>query len=330
MARVLSNQGGFYHASVYLEEARRMGLRLLLPDVNRSEQHYKAEYVEDGNDPRRGVARRRPPPLPEGVERANAVRIGLLQVKGLTEATADALLETRGRDGFFTSLTDFLQRVPVRDDELEALVKVGAFDAFEWTRPELLWRVAEARARRIRGGEADESAEGMVAESLPFQAWERPTRRGPPGFLPRVPDWNLEDKIRFEMEHLDLTPSGHPMMLFRDAAGRRGCVTAGDLARHTGRRARVAGWLATSKRVTTRKGEQMRFLTLEDETGMVEVTLFPQAYQRWGGALDGRGPYLVEGRVEEDHGALSLTATRLERLRSLTKERGRGEGGCPW
>jgi len=338
MAAILSNQGGYYHASVYVEEARRMGLRLLLPDVNRSERRYTAEYAEGGGDPRRGVARRHLPPIlpPDGPPRANAVRIGLLQVKGLTEATVEALLEARERDGFFTALGDFLRRVPVRDDELEVLVKVGAFDAFEWTRPELLWKVEEARSRRLRlerprpGRRAEgvpqvlPGGEGMVADVLPFELWQRPLSPAlRPRFLPRVPDWSLEEKIHFEMEHLDLTPSGHPMVLFRNAARERGCVPVREVARQVGRRARVAGWLAASKRVSTRKGEQMRFLTLEDETGMVEVTLFPRAYQRWGWALDGRGPYLAEGRVEEDHGALSLTAQRFERLPSSLGENDR-------
>lgn len=345
LAAVLSNQGGFYHPSVYVEEARRMGLRILLPDVNRSDRRYIAEWSAEADDARRGVARRNPVDLPAGSPpRANAVRIGLLQVKGLAEATVEALLEARHREGFFTSLGDFLRRVPAADSEVELLVRVGAFDAFEWTRPELLWKVEEARARRAPSGRAkrggrwgpqeptagtqgDRDEETRVAEpSLPFDAWGHPPpppgpRASRPRFLPRIPDWSLREKIRLELEHLDLTPSGHPMRLFREQARARRCVPAAGIPERAGGRARVAGWIAATKHVTTRKGEHMRFLTLEDETGLVEVTLFPGAYRRWGAALDGRGPYLVEGRVEEDHGAVSVTAERLERLRPPEERR---------
>jgi DNA polymerase III alpha subunit len=88
---------------------------------------------------------------------------------------------------------------------------------------------------------------------------------------------------------------------------------------------RAAGCLAATKPVHTKKGEFMRFLTLEDETGMVEVTVFPGAYRRWGHVLRDPGPYLVEGKVESDHGAVSITADRLERLGPLPGE----EGGWP-
>jgi DNA polymerase III alpha subunit len=57
----------------------------------------------------------------------------------------------------------------------------------------------------------------------------------------------------------------------------------------------------------------MKFLSMEDETGTFEVTLFPKAYRRFGGSVDGRGPYLVWARVEADAGSLNLTAERLER-----------------
>jgi DNA polymerase III alpha subunit len=94
--------GGFYPTFEYVEEARRMGLRILLPDVNRSRVAYTTEFDPDRH-------RGEPPPDPP---KHNCIRIGLMQVRGLPDATARAIVEERERGGLYTSLTDFLKRVP--------------------------------------------------------------------------------------------------------------------------------------------------------------------------------------------------------------------------
>jgi len=94
MAAVMSNGGGFYSVSAYLEEARRLGLRILLPDINHSSD------VFTGRD--------------------RQVRIGLQQVHGMSRRSMDALMDERTADGFFVSLGDLLQRVPqLAENEIE-------------------------------------------------------------------------------------------------------------------------------------------------------------------------------------------------------------------
>jgi DNA polymerase III alpha subunit len=91
-----------------------------------------------------------------------------------------------------------------------------------------------------------------------------------------------------------------------------GAVPAAELPARAGRRVKVAGLLVCAKPAHVRRtGERMKFLTLEDETALCEVTLFPRVYQQYGRLLLTRGPYLVTGRVENDHGALSVTAEEL-------------------
>ena len=80
-----------------------------------------------------------------------------------------------------------------------------------------------------------------------------------------------------------------------------------------GERVRVAGLLAAARRVATTRGDIMLFLTLDDGTGLVECTLFPDAYRRAMGRLSGLGPFVAEGRVESTHGAVTLNAERVER-----------------
>ena len=78
-----------------------------------------------------------------------------------------------------------------------------------------------------------------------------------------------------------------------------------------GRRARVVGWRVTAKLVRTRARDPMEFVTLEDRTGLADVTVFPRVYARAAPALHGARPLIAEGRVEAEHGVATLTATRV-------------------
>src|SRR5437660_1027173 len=132
LAAMCSAGAGFYHVSAYVEEAKRWGIAVRLPSVNHSRMEYTAETGQDGQ---------------------RALRVGLMQIKGLRIETITAILRTREERGPFLSLEDFLLRVPVERDEIEALIKCGAFDemgdemgdevneeAHRMTRPEMLWR----------------------------------------------------------------------------------------------------------------------------------------------------------------------------------------------
>jgi DNA polymerase-3 subunit alpha/error-prone DNA polymerase len=95
-------------------------------------------------------------------------------------------------------------------------------------------------------------------------------------------------------------------------------VKAAALPRLSGRRVRAAGWLITGKTVRTRHGDPMEFLTFEDETGIFETTFFPEAYRRWSPLVDRGRPYLLEGKVEQDWGATTLTVERLSPIRRMS------------
>ncbi len=290
MAAVLSNQGGYYHASAYLEEARRLGLKILLPDINHS------EIVFTGRD--------------------RELRMGLMQVKGLSTATMQAIVRERESRGFFVSLSDVLHRVrEASENEIDALIRVGAMDGFELSRPELLWKhkILRRQQRHHRAPAAHPVARAGGLASL-FPESEMGTSQDA-SIVPRIPDWSARQRLRLEQEGLDLSASLHPMGMLRAHLDGRGVLPARELVHHVGRRVRVAGILIAAKSTTVqRSGEPMKFLSLEDETDLIEVTLFPRVYRRWGHVLLTRGPYLVTGRVEDDHGSLTLTAEKVELL----------------
>jgi DNA-directed DNA polymerase III PolC len=422
LAAFLASHTGYYEPRVYVEEARRLGVAILGPDINRSEADFALERLADGRD---------------------GLRLGLLQVKGLGERTLERLLGARMRGGAFLSLPDFLERVGPERDEAEHLIRVGALDAFDRTRPELLWRLhlLHSKPRRLPADLAREagldgallaacqatphSRAGLLPLPPPqpreaFLVAERPAAapsdaapaspaghrsaaalpearspalptpdpraqrasnlRGAPSAgapsasstgaggtgagstgaggtsasstggwgqsglglgrsdlapgaslrlfadpptpalaLPRLPDAAPDEQALEELELLGLTLRLHPTRLFprSDLPARllaeleRQRVPCADLQRHAGRRVALLGWLAASRRVRTRDGRWMRFLTFEDESGLAEVVLFADAYARHGIQLTKHGPFYARGSVETQAGALSLHADWL-------------------
>lgn len=104
------------------------------------------------------------------------------------------------------------------------------------------------------------------------------------------------------------------MTLYKSALQRTRTVKATRLRQFVGRRICFAGWLITGKKVRTKHGDTMEFLTFEDEGGIVETTFFPAVYKRFCHMVDRNRPYLLYGKVEEDWGALTLTVDRVAPL----------------
>ena len=276
MAAVISNQGGFYSAFAYVSEARRLGLSVLPPDVNTSDERWTGKDA--------------------------ALRVGLLSVKGLAADTQKRIVGLRhGQpyDGF----RDFLERVRPDEAEARALVHCGALDSLApgASRAELLW---EATGRLKSGCAAGKTARNLSLFDPPDTA----------RCTPRLPADDARERLRREFAVLGFLCDRHPMELYADAVHRAGAVRAVDVPRLVGRRVRFAGWLITGKIVETKKGDPMEFLTFEDETGIVETTFFPEAYRRFCHLLDRERPYLLTGKVEEDWGAVTLTVDRASAL----------------
>jgi DNA polymerase III alpha subunit len=229
--------------------------------------------------------------------RDRAMRVGFLAVKGLTQRTLRRLIQARGEHPF-RGLADFHARVRPQQTEAEALILVGAFDRFGKTRPQLLWELELLAKERASPSDTPlPLGEETEAAAIPF-----------------LPEFSLEEKLAFEEEHLEMTPTAHPLAGYRDALAGDGLTRAAELQEHVGKEVRIAGWLTANRRAPTKDNLFMEFLTLEDETGLMEVTLFPATYQKFGHLIRSAGPYLVEGRVEEQFGAVTLRAERLQEM----------------
>jgi error-prone DNA polymerase len=268
MAAVISNQGGFYSTFAYASEARRLGLTILPPDVNRSEIRWAGQ--------------------------GKTVRVGFLSLKGLSVDTRERIVSQRDRQPF-QSLNDFLRRADPHEDEARQLVRCGALDGFSLSggRAELTWALARwGSARRTKLKHPSLFGDTSGEADIP---------------MPSLPPDDATARLRDEFSVLGFLCDRHPMTLFADIVKRSGSIPAKEIQKYVGRQVRIAGWLITGKKVRTRRGETMEFLTFEDDTGIVETTFFPATYERFCHLLDWGRPYLLSGKVEENWGAVTLT-----------------------
>lgn len=309
MAAVLSNYGGFYTTFAYISEAVRMGLELRGPDINESRIPYTGytwpAAVEAAESLALGEVKLEELGLPGG--RRGWLRVGLCQVRGLTEEGRQALVAAREEDGPFEGFNDLMERVPLQPTEVDALIRCGALDGLgDGSRPELMWRALVWRSAASRNGSGD-----VIELPLDLPLAEAP---------PRVPQYDEQTILAFEAETLDFLVSSHPLVLYGEAIARAAeekgppLIEAGDLERYLGKRVRLVGWRVTAKPIRTIHNEVMEFISFEDTTALYEVTVFPRQYRRYAPELLTRGPFILTGTVEEDWGAISVSMERLKVL----------------
>ena len=287
MAAVMSNYGGFYHASCYLEEIRRMGINILPPDVNMAEPHFIAEDMErDSSIYQRNTE-----------DRFLGVRIGFLQIKGLTRRTLKRLLGKR-KERHFESLEDFCIRIRPNFREVESLIRCGSFDTFGYTRPQHIWRLT------LFYNKIKNNGEGLFASTVKYSS-----------AIPIV-DYSIEKKLRDEFELMELTLEKHPLWIWKEAIQHHidqfgKFIHAKDLYLHIGKKVKLVGWIISTQKTKTKAGESMQFLSCEDLTATYEAVFFPVVYRKFGRLIRGRGPYIIEGMVEDDFGHTPLKVENI-------------------
>jgi len=128
-----------------------------------------------------------------------------------------------------------------------------------------------------------------------------------------LPELPLSRRCEQEYDLLGYSLSAHPLELL-PAEAWRGVTPASELESCVGRRVTMIGWMIAQKLIRTRQTPPrfMKFLSMEDLTGTFEVTLFPQAYQRFAPQTVTAGPFRIQGRVEDDQGVPALNAFFLQ------------------
>jgi len=317
LAAMCSSGAGFYHVSAYVEEAKRWGIEVRLPSVNHSRLEYTTETICKTGSPvarvfRRGASAEAisctiPASEEAGYKRKTpekrTIRIGLMQVKGLRLETIENIVGSREQGGPYRSLEDFLRRVSVERDEIEALIKCGAFDEVgeeRTKRPALLWQLNLMRSSALPSSSFPGNAEMLFPDALV------PT--SPAAIATPAADYTRAQRLAYEQEILEVCVSGHPL----DLVSRNGEAWSNELDRHRGRRVSLLGWVVTFRHVGTKDYRNMMFVTLEDQRGLYEAVLFPEAYERYGGLVFETRLLRVTGRVEADG---QINCERLEAIK---------------
>jgi error-prone DNA polymerase len=279
MASVISNGGGYYSAFGYLSEARRMGLKILPPDINQSD----IKYTGKNND----------------------MRVGLMQLKGLTQEAGEAVIYERTKRGYFVSLKDFLGRMGahVHLQDVRILTKAGCFDTIAplHARPGIIWETL-----RFFGKKEEEKMPTLFfsphQDLLPSTGGRDRGR----GVCEQAP-YPGHTMLRHESETMGLMLSIHPLDRYHDRVRALNYVRARDLHAHVGKRVTTIGWQITGKTVHTRVGEAMKFVSFEDQTGIYETVFFPKVYDQFCHMLNATRPYILEGWIEQEFGAITMT-----------------------
>jgi len=293
MAAVLTNGKGFYSPLVYVLECHRLGIPLLSPSVNEPGPNFTVtEERSPKSEVRSPTVGRRPgtenlcaiADSDFGLRTADfglAIRIPVPQVKGLTQRTKETILHERAH-GPFTSLADFFLRVQPLNEEMEALIRVGAFDDFGQSRTTQYWEFKSlGHGAEARSGEPNSQIANRNSQLANHQPWLLP-----PGNLDRLPSVQLAEptrlqRLRNEEDLLGYPASGHPLELFADIAWETYCPI-NRLGDHIGEQIVTCGLVIEQRLFHQVTGEPMKFITIADRTGIVETELFARTYQSYG------------------------------------------------
>jgi DNA polymerase-3 subunit alpha len=268
----------------YINESRDMGINILSPDVNDSYRDFRVV--------------------------GDAIRFGLAAVKNVGDGAIDAIIEAREAGGPFTSLFDFCQRVNlkvVNRRVVESLIKCGAFATTRETRAQMMACLddyLEAAQKRQRDREDGQTSLFDDMEDA-VQPMLRP--RGPV-----LPEWEESQLLACEKEVVGFYITGHP--LARSARQLRLYTTANTQTLgefRDGEKVSLGGMVFKTRLQTTRKGDRMAFVTLEDVLGQVEAIVFPEVYKEYSTTLETDQPVLVRGIVDWDEDSAKIIADRI-------------------
>lgn len=276
-----------------IAEVRAMGVEVLPPDINASDRTFTVH--------------------------GNSIRFGLGAVKGVGSAALESIIEERGK-GEYVSLQDFCEKVDLRKVNkkvVEALIRCGAFDSLKARRAQLMAVLEES----MEIGQKVQREKEQGQESL-FGTAEIVNHKGNGyGKLPDIDEWPENVLLGFEKEALGFYITGHPLARHSAAIKRFAtCDTAGLHERPDKSEVKVCGIVAGLKELTTKKGDRMAFVTLEDLSGFVEMVVFPETYQAAMELLKSEEPLLVSGTLDVGEESCKLLATEVLPLREV-KER---------
>jgi DNA polymerase-3 subunit alpha len=289
MAAVLNHAGSIEKITFFMEECKRMGLKVLGPDINESLQSF-------------------------AVNSKGEIRIGLGGLKGVGEAAVESIIEEREKNGIYKSIFDLIKRVnqrTVNKKSLESLAMSGTFDCF----PEM----HRAQFFYMPEGDASNGLEKIVRFGNIWQNQSTSSQNTlfgdlamvqeiPPPRIPDCPPWSLTEILDKEKEVTGMFLSGHPLDHYRFELKYYGIMAINDFTEFKGaielqkspnQPLKIAGLVTSSQHKISRAGKKYGSITLEDFSGKVEITLFGDQYIKFSNYFTAGTCIHVKGSYEK-------------------------------
>ncbi|OIQ03739.1 MAG: DNA polymerase III subunit alpha [Syntrophobacteraceae bacterium CG2_30_61_12] len=266
-----------------MNECRDQSIAVLPPDVNTSSSDFT-------------VARDR-------------IRFGLGAVKNVGAGAIESILHARSQSGPFQSIHEFCERVDTQKTNrrvIEQLIKCGAFDSIHANRAQALAALDQAMDR------AQAVQKDRQSGQVNLFALMRANTKARAPKLPDAPPWDQRSTLQFEKESLGFYLSGHPLDNYREQMAGF-CLTPTDQinTQPDGASALLCGIISIAKEITTKKGERMAFLMLEDKQGTVEVVAFPETFAKARVLLEEDEPRVIIGSIQHDEKSSKIIADQI-------------------
>ena len=298
---------GFYSPRTLVADAQRHGVRVLPVDVNYSQE--KAAVVEleaESADltgklkhPRAARAHNRAD-VPLDIDPARAIRLGLDSIRGLSEKARCTVVAAREQDGKFISEANLAQRTGLGEIEMKKLARAGAFESLQLSRRESIW---QASAAAMQG----EPALGGFQPILSGLELAVPA--------PSLPAMSRAEEVYADLAATGISARGHIVAPLRAGLEQEGVTPIAGIAQcETARRVKVAGIVTHRQRPRTARG--ITFLSLEDETGLVNVACSTGLWARYRSVAQRSAALIVRGLIERDPSG-AVTNVKADKLEVL-------------
>ena len=291
MAAILTSLMTSNKIGEYIEQCKHMGIDILPPDINASRDTFTVDK--------------------------NSIRFGLAAVKNVGENALKTIVDIREKDGLFKSLEDFCSRVSSRcinKRALENLIKCGAFDSLGYNRAQYMAVLDQAmdlgsrRQKDLASGQMDLFGDFMEEEDS-IDKLE----------MPKMQEFPKIELLNMEKEITGFYITGHPLEEYREKI--QYLTTIESLEKQKdGKYISVAGIIRKAKRVTTKKGDMMCFLEIEDFLGVVEVIVFPKTFYDNINYLVPDIPVVVRGKLDKSDDNNKIIADKVIGLEDYTPE----------
>ena len=272
--------------ALYLSECRRMGIKVLPPDVNESE----GDFTPVGTD----------------------IRFGLTAIRNVGANVVDGIVAARDSQGRFESFPDFMDKVPVNvcnKRVVESLVRAGAFDSLGYSRRALASVIEEtvdaviSLKRNEAVGQFDLFG-GAGEESTGFEV-----------VVPELSEWDKKQKLAYEREMLGLYVSDHPLQglehVLSSVSDHPISALSDEQEVPTGASIAVGGLITSLQRKVSKRGDTWAIATIEDLEGSIEAMFFPATYQLYALQLAEDEVVVVKGRLDRREESPQLIASEL-------------------